>query len=397
MVMIYPRILYYTGKGGTGKSVIASLTAVFTADLGYKTLLISSDPAHSLKDTLQYSVDRDIKEIIPNLYAVNVDPLKEASEHYGIILDYIASVLKSRGLDELIAYEVAALPGMTGVATIIKLDKIVEEGGYDVIIIDTVPSGEALRFLYVPSIVSRVSRRMMKVVSPLLDVGKVIEPIVGVPTPPRKSVDKGIELLDTMERIRGYLLNHDVTSIRLVANPDSFSIGNIRRTYIQSSLYGLNTDLVIVNKIYPKHVKDQYFSEWIEMQGMLIEEAKKSFYPIPVKLLRLFSYELKGIDRLRKAADELFEDEDPTKIYFKGKTIEIIRRDNEVEIIYPAPYVSKGDIGIERIGEELIIHLKTDMGMTDLLIPLPMMMYKMSLKKAKLLNDGLHVFFLEDD
>ncbi len=397
MVMIYPRILYYTGKGGTGKSVIASLTAVFTADLGYKTLLISSDPAHSLKDTLQYSVDRDIKKIIPNLYAVNVDPLKEASEHYGIILDYIASVLKSRGLDELIAYEVAALPGMTGVATIIKLDKIVEEGGYDVIIIDTVPSGEALRFLYVPSIVSRVSRRMMKVVSPLLDVGKVIEPIVGVPTPPRKSVDKGIELLDTMERIRGYLLNHDVTSIRLVANPDSFSIGNIRRTYIQSSLYGLNTDLVIVNKIYPKHVKDQYFSEWIEMQGMLIEEAKKSFYPIPVKLLRLFSYELKGIDRLRKAADELFKDEDPSKIYFKGKTIEIIRRDNEVEIIYPAPYVSKGDIGIERIGEELIIHLKTDMGMTDLLIPLPMMMYKMSLKKAKLLNDGLHVFFLEDD
>ncbi len=395
--MIYPRILYYTGKGGTGKSVIASLTAVKTADLGYKTLLISSDPAHSLRDTLQYFVDREIREIIPNLYAVNVDPLKEASEHYGIILDYIASVLRARGLDELIAYELAALPGMTGVATIIKLDKIVEEGDYDVVIIDTVPSGEALRFLYVPSIVSRISRRMMKVVSPLLDVGKVIEPIVGVPAPPKKGVEKGIELLDTMERIREYLLNHDVTSMRLVANPDSFSIGNIRRTYMQSSLYGLNTDLIVINKIYPKRVKDEYFSEWMETQGVLVEEARKSFYPIPIKLLRLFSYELKGIDKLRKAADELFGDEDPTQIYFKGKTIEIIKKDGEVEMIYPAPYISKSDIEIERIGDELIVHLKTDMGTTDLLIPLPMMTYKMSLKKAKLLNDGLHVFFVGGD
>jgi len=389
------RILYYTGKGGTGKSVIASLTAVKSADLGYKTLLISSDPAHSLKDTLEYDVGREATKVIPNLYAVNIDPLKEASESYGAILDYIASVLKSRGLDELIAYEIAALPGMTGLATIMKLDSIIGKGLYDVIVIDTVPSGEALRFLYAPSIVSRISRRFMRTFSPLLDVGKAIEPITGVPVPSKDSVDKGIELLNMMDRIRGYLLDHNVTSIRLVANPDTFSIGNIRRTYIQSSLYGLNTDLIIINKVYPRFIKDDYFGEWIKTQDKLIKEAVDGFHPIPVKILRLFDYELKGIDKLRIAAEELFGDEDPTQIYFKGRTIEVIKRDHEVELIYPAPYISKGDISVERIGDELIVHFKTDKGATDLLLPLPMMLYKMSLMRAKLLNDGLHLYFRE--
>jgi len=389
------RILYYTGKGGTGKSVIASLTAVKTADLGYKTLLISSDPAHSLKDTLEYDVGREATEVIPNLYAVNIDPLKEASESYGAILDYIASVLKSRGLDELIAYEIAALPGMTGLATIIKLDSIIEEELYDVIVIDTVPSGEALRFLYAPSIVSRISRRFMRTLSPLLDVGKVIEPVTGIPVPSKDSVDKGIELLDKMDRIRRYLLDHNATSIRLVANPDTFSIGNIRRTYIQASLYGLNTDLIIINKVYPRFIKDDYFGEWIKTQDKLIKEAVDGFHPIPVKILRLFDYELKGIDKLRIAAEELFGDEDPTQIYFKGRTIEVIKRDHEVELIYPAPHISKGDISVERIGDELIVHFKTDKGATDLLLPLPMMLYKMSLRRAKLLNDGLHLYFSE--
>jgi len=391
------RILYYTGKGGTGKSVIASLTAVKTADLGYKTLLISSDPSHSLRDTLQYPVDRDIKKIIPNLYAVNVDPLKEASENYGVILDYIAAVLKSRGLDELLAYEIAALPGMTGMATIVKLNSIIERDEYDVIVIDTVPSGEALKFLYVPSIVSRISRRMMKIASPFLEIGKIIEPIVGVPTPPKEGVEKGIELIDIMERIRKYLLDHDITSIRLVANPDSFSIGNIRRTYVQSTLYGLNTDLIIINKILPKRIKDDYFKEWMTEQDKLINEAKKTFYPIPMKLLRLYEYELKGIDRLREASEELFRDEDPTKVFFKGRTIEIYKSDGKIEIIYPAPYISKTDLEIERIGDELIIHLNTDIGKTDLLIPLPMITYKMKIEKAKLLKDGLHIYFTEED
>jgi len=390
------RILYYTGKGGTGKSVIASLTAVKTADLGYDTLLISSDPAHSLRDALDCIVDREVSRIIPHLYAVNIDPVKEATEHYGVILDYMASVLKARGLDELLAYEIAALPGMTGLAMTVKLYKILEEGGYDVIVIDTVPSGEALRFLYAPSIISKISRRMMKVAYPLLDVGKFIEPIVGIPTPPKKGVEKGIELIDIMERVREYLLNHDLTSIRLIANPDTFSIGNIRRTYMQSSLYGLNTDLIIINKVLPEIIRDDYLRSWVDNQGKYIDEVRRSFHPIPVKILRLFESELKGIEMLRKAGSELYGDEDPAKVFFKGETIKILRSDGGLEIVYPAPYISKGDIDIERIGDELIIHLNTDSSVVDLLLPLPIATYKMSLKRAKLLSDGLHVYFMED-
>ncbi len=390
------RIIYVTGKGGTGKSIVASITALASSFKGYRTLIISSDPAHTLRDIFELEIRREYTKISENLYGLNIDPIKEASDHYGVIMDYIASVFKARGVDEILAYELAALPGMTGIATMLKLETIIEEGGFDVVVIDTVPSGEALRYLYVPSIFSRISRRVMKIVSPLVEVSRVIEPITGLPTPTKESVEKGIEIIERMEKIREYLLDHDVTSIRLVANPDSFTISNAKRTYIQSALYGLNTDLVILNKVFPEKGVGEYLRGWLENQNRLIEDIKRSFYPIPIKMLRLFEKELKGFNMLERGVKELFGDEDPTKVYYKGRTVEINRLDERLEVIYPAPYISREDIELERIGDEMIIHLSTDMGKVDLLLPLPMITYKMKIEKAKLINGKLHLIFVEE-
>jgi len=390
------RIIYYTGKGGTGKSVISAITAIKCANLGHETLLISSDPAHSLRDAFQKYIGNEPTKVIESLWAIHMDPVKEAAEHYGAILDYIAAILKAKGIDEVIAYEIASLPGMTGVATILKIDSFVKQDKYDIIIIDTVPSGEALKYLHVPSIVGKISRRLMRIVSPLLDVGKIVEPVVGIPTPPRELVDKEVEILERMERIRNYLLNHDVTSIRLIANPDSFSIGNIKRTFVQAAIYGLNTDLIILNKVLPDYVIDKYFDEWKKEQKTLINEVKRSFGKIPVKQLRLFDYELRGIDKLEKAAEELFGDEDPAKIYHKGRNIEVIRNNGQLEIVYPAPQVKRGQVEIERIGDELIMHLQTEIGKINLIMPLPTITYKMQLIKAKLKDGAIHVYFQEE-
>ncbi len=390
------RVIYVTGKGGTGKSVIASATALLLADNGYETLLLSSDPAHSLRDALGVEIHTTPTKIADKLWAQNVDPIKEAAEHYKEILDYIALLLKTRGLNEVLAYEIASIPGMTGVATMLKLAYIYEKNSYDAIVIDTVPSGEALRYLYIPTIIGKISRRLMRIIYPLVDVGKVVEPIVGIPTPSKEMVKKEIEILDKIEKIRDILLDHDVTSLRLITNPDSFSIGNTRRTYIQASIYGLNTDLIIINKVLPSSIKDPYFSNWIDEQNKFIREVEITFYPIPIKRLRLFDRELKGINMLRKAAEELYRDEDPYRVYYKGKKLEVNTYDNNLEIILPVPFISKSDLEIERIGDELIVKLKTDMGDVTLVVPLPTITFKMKLSYAKLMNNELRLYFTGD-
>lgn len=391
------RIIYFTGKGGTGKSVTSALTALRLSDLGYRTLLMSSDPAHSLRDVLEISVDREPTKIIDNLYALNVDPIREAAKHYSMILDYIASVFKARGLDEILAYELAALPGMTGVAGMLMLDKLAKENEYDSIVIDTVPSGEALKFLYIPSLLGKISRRFIKLATPLAEAGKIVEPFVGIPTPSKDVIKKEVELVEMIDRVRDILTDQDITSIRLVANPDSFSIGNARRTYIQSSIYGLNTDLLIINKVLPEVVKDSYFSQWKMDQRRYIEEAINSFRPIPVKFLMLFRKELKGLEMLREAADQLYDDKDPTKIYYRGRGVEIRHLNDEVQIKYPTPLISKKDLELERIGDELIVKMYTDIGPQDLIVPLPTITFKMKIIHALLKNGYLTIYFRGDE
>ncbi len=396
MSMSVNRIIFFTGKGGTGKSVISAATSLLLSELGYDTLIISSDPAHSLSDAFQVSVDRDITRIRDNLYALNVDPVKEAAQHYGVLMDYIASIFRSRGIDEIIAYELAAMPGMTGIATILKLDEIIEKHSFDCIVVDMVPSGEALRFLYIPALMGKISRRVLKLVSPIASMSKILEPVVGVPAPDRESIDKGLEIVDRIERIKNYILNHDVTSVRLVTNPDSFSINNTRRTYIQAVLYGLNPDLIVVNKVFPKVLKDTYLSEWVDAQAKLIVELEDTFYPLPIRRLKLFDRELKGIELLLEAAKEVYGDDDPASVFYKDVGIEVHHKDGELEIIFPVRYVGKEDLDIERIGDELLVTLYTDMGPTTLVIPLPAITYKMRLIRAKLINDRLHLIFMEE-
>ncbi len=394
--MTVDRIIFFTGKGGTGKSVISAATSLLLSELGYETLIISSDPAHSLSDAFGVNIDREITRVRDGLYAINIDPVKEAAQHYGVLMDYIASIFRSRGIDEIIAYELAAMPGMTGVATILKLDEIMQKYSFDSIVVDMVPSGEALRFLYIPSLMGKISRRFLKLVSPIAGVSKLLEPVVGVPAPDKESIDKGLEIVDRIERIKNYLLDHDVTSIRLVSNPDTFSVNNTRRTYIQAVLYGLNPDLIIVNKVLPKALEGTYLSEWVASQVKLIGEVENTFHPIPIRRLKLFDRELRGMDLLLEAAKEIYGEDDPAKVFYKGSGIEVRHGDGFLEIIYPVRHVSRENMELERIGDELLVTLYTDMGPTTLVIPLPAITYKMRLKRAKLINNSLHLIFIEE-
>jgi len=196
-----------------------------------------------------------------------------------------------------------------------------------------------------------------------------------------------------MEALKSILTDFNSTSVRLVANPDYFCFLNTRRTYMLISLYGINVDLVIVNKVIPESGRGSYLDEWIGTQKKYIEELRLNFDPLPLKYLKLYERELMGINALHSAAHDLFGNDDPTDVYFKGKPMTINKHADGIEIVLNSTYASKEDIEVERVSDELILHILTDMGKVEIVIPLPAITYRMELKKARLINGKLHIYF----
>jgi arsenite-transporting ATPase len=188
-----------------------------------------------------------------------------------------------------------------------------------------------------------------------------------------------------------------VTSLRLVSNLDSFSINNMRSACITSNLYGINVDLAIINKVLPEEITDPFFAKWMTAQTEVMEYAETSFYPLPILMLRLFESELKRLSMLKEGSQVLFGDEDPTKIYFVGAPIETVRQEGQLLLKVKAPFVEKDACEVERIGDEAIVKICSDIGDSVNVIPLPALTHQMSLTKAKILDNELIIYFTEED
>ena len=393
----HPRVILYTGKGGTGKSVISCMTGLKTADLGYKTLLISSDPAHTLSDALGLSVGNEPSLIYDNLWAQQIDPVKETIRNYGVVQDFIAEVFQSQGLDETLAYELASLPVMTALFALLKIEEVYDTNDYDVLILDTVPSGESLKFIFFPKVFGNISKKLLKLAGSFSWAASAISPLIGMPAPSKEVIDTETQFILRLEKLGNILADSEVTSLRLIANPDSFSINNMRRTFITSNLYGINVDMAIVNKLLPENIQDKFFDKWITTQKDIMKYAETSFYPLPIKTLRLFDSELKGVGMLNIGAEEVFKDEDPTKVYFKGAPIEIVHEEDQLLLKVKAPFVDKDACEVERIGDEAIVKICSEIGDSVNVIPLPSITHQMSLTKAKILDNELVIYFTEQD
>jgi arsenite-transporting ATPase len=392
------RVIFYTGKGGAGKSVISSATALKLSERGYKTLIISSDPAHTLSDALETEVHHRPTAIVDKLWAVQIDPIREARESYGVIQEYVVNLFKSRGVDEVLAYEIAALPNMTEFVSLLKLVEYVESNSYDVIVLDTVPSGDALKNIYLPTILGSTASKVIKLVAPLANIAKIAEPIVGIPTPGKEVIKQDIKLLEVLSRLKTIIADRKVTSLRLIANPEAFSIQNLKRTYLLANLYDINVDLAVVNKIIPEDVSDAYFKEWKAAQEKYLAESESAFHPLPLKKLRLFQSEVKGLELLSAVGEELFNGEDPAQIYYEGKAIRVEEIAGGLEVIVPLPTAGnyKEVCEVERMGEDLSVVISTDIGEARNFIPLPAIAHLMKLDKAKLLNEDLHIYFTDE-
>jgi arsenite-transporting ATPase len=392
----HPRIILYTGKGGTGKSVISCITGLKTAEMGYRTLLISSDPAHTLGDAFGLPVRDEPTPIVDNLWAQQMDPVKETVENYGAIQDFMVEVFQSQGIDETLAYEFASLPVMTSLFALLKIEEVYDTNEYDVLILDTVPTGESLKSIFFPKVFGSISKKFLKLISSLNWAAKALSPLVGMPAPDREVIETETRLITRLEKLGDIISDTNVTSLRLVSNPDTFSINNMRRAFITSNLYGLNVDLAIINKVLPEKINDPFFEKWLTTQDEIMSYADTSFYPLPIKKMKLFDSELKGIEMLNLGSNILFKEEDPSQIYYIGNPIETIHQENQLLLKVQAPFVEKDACEVERIGDEAIVKICSDVGDSVNVIPLPAITHQMSLTKAKILDNELVIYFTDE-
>lgn len=395
------RLIVYTGKGGTGKTVISCSTAIKLADRNYRTLVISSDPAHTLSDAFiqQISDDTsDVIEVFPNLYALQVDPIIEINRQYGEILTYTASIFSSKGVDETLAYEIAMMPGMTQLFSLLKIEEVIRSKLYDVVVLDMPASGEALRYLYFPKLVGGINRKLMGLIGAFSGFQKIFQAFSGFSLPD-KMLRYEQELFERLDYLSNIISDNEVTTMRLVANPDKFSIENAKRALVSANLYGINVDLAVINKIMPilsvgKDSTD-YYTNWTKFQHKRLDEAKANFYPLPIKEVPLHSNELAGVDMLRANADLLFPGgEDPAKIFYHGKPFSIIKEDpNKLRLAVKVPFVTGENFEIKRSGSDIIVKIRTPTGYLSNVIPLPTITFNMKLLEAYLDNNVLNIIF----
>lgn len=387
------RLIIYTGKGGTGKTVTSCATAIKLASRGHRTLVLSADPAHTLSDAFMMpDVGHVPKQVAENLVAQQVDPVAEMSKQYDTILSYMASVFSAKGIDETLAYEIAMLPGMTQLFSLLKIEEVAQTGEFDAVVLDMPASGEALRYLYFPKLVGSIGRKLSGLAGLFSGFAKVFQPLAKIPAPSRSVIQSEMDLIDRLDSLATIIKDNDVTSLRLVANPDTFSIENAKRALMSASLYGINVDMAIVNKIMAGS-SDVYYNRWASFQHGKVEEAKSNFYPLPVREVELYPTELRGMEMLTIHANRIFGNEDPARIFYRGQPYRFENEGTSIRMSVQVPFSEKDDFDIERFGDSLTVSVKTAAGRVVNIVPLPVATAGMKLARAKLEDKRLLVLF----
>lgn len=382
--------MLYTGKGGVGKTSVAAATALRCADLGYRTVVVSTDAAHSLADSFDTLIGNEPVEIAPNLKGQEIDILHQMERYWGTVQEWLTTVLSWRGVSELIADEASVLPGMDELASLLQIVYLHDSNEYDAVIVDCAPTGETLRLLSLPEVakwylshIFPVERQVMKMAGPL------IRSVTDLPIPDDKVFESIRDVIMQLDRMHQLLADTEQSSVRLVLNPEKMVIKEAQRTFTYLNLYGYSTDLIISNRIIPASVDDRYFNAWKgsqERYGHLVEEA---FAPLPILKVPLMDQEVVGIQMLRKMADAIYGDQDPTKLFYVGQPQSVEKVGDAYLLKLRLPFVGKENVSLARNGDELAISI----GNFRRNIILPRVLAVQDVKKAKFEGDYLVLIF----
>ncbi|KGK86852.1 arsenic ABC transporter ATPase [Desulfosporosinus sp. HMP52] len=384
------RIILYTGKGGVGKTSIAASTALQSAKKGQKTLVVSTDRAHSLGDSLDIKLSPEPQEIRPNLWAQEIDSVHEVEKGWGQVQKYLTTLFTAKTIKDITTEELTVFPGMEDLLSLLRILKYYKEKTFEVIIIDCAPTGETLALLSFPEMLRwwmdklfPIKRKAVKFMRP------VAEPILGIPLPTDSVMEEIEKIYHELDEMRQVFSDREITSIRIVVNPEKMVVKEAQRSFTYLNIYDFNVDAVVVNRIIPSNISDQYFSLWKDIQKKYQEMIRDSFSPVPIYYVPLFEQEIVGLEMLERMSEEIFKGEEPTAIKYNARTQKISKENNEYIMEIYMPFTTKRDLSLNQKGDELIIRV----GNIKRTITLPRTLQSLSVQGAKFEDEILKVHF----
>jgi arsenite-transporting ATPase len=384
------RTILFTGKGGVGKTTLAAATALLSARRGHRTLIISTDAAHSLSDSFEMPLGNIPQKITPGLYGQEISALEEIENKWGEIKAYLSALLASQGMDAVEAEELSVFPGMEELFSLMEIRRYSQTAEYDVVIVDCAPTSDTLRLLSAPEItgwylkhIFPIQRKAAKAVRP------VANRLLPFPFPEDAVFEATKRLTGQLAEMKGILEDVRKTSIRLVINPEKMVIKEAQRAYTFFCLFGYAVDLIIVNRMLPPTVEDPYFARWKSIQEEYMRLVEENFSPIPIFCAELYRQEIIGVPLLEKMASSLYRNADPAQIFFSQKPIRIEKEDGKYVLSLHLPFVEKSQLDLFQKGEELFVRV----GLLKRNILLPRVLLNRTIKGAKFERDRLKIAF----
>jgi arsenite-transporting ATPase len=348
-----PRTILYTGKGGTGKTSVAAATARRCAAAGLRTVVLSTDPAHSLSDSLEAPLGPEPEQVAANLFGQEVQAQEEMERHWARVQEWLGGLLAERGIDRISAEELTVPPGMDELFSLLWIKRHQEEAEFDVVIVDCAPTGETLRLLSFPDV---VTWWLEKVVPSQRRLAPLARSLFDMPLPGAGVFDEVEGLARNLVAMNGILRDRARTTIRLVMSPDRMVVKEAMRTFTYLSLYGYQTDAVVVNRILPA---EGYFAAWRDAQDAQLELVRSAFDPVPVLSAPYFEREVIGAEMLDRLAGVIFGERDAAAVLHDRLTHELATDNGRATLRVDVPFADKGELSLKKIGLEVVVRVGT--------------------------------------
>jgi arsenite/tail-anchored protein-transporting ATPase len=381
------RIILYLGKGGVGKTTVAAATAVRSAMLGKRTLVVSTDLAHSLADCFTTSLTSEPKELAANLWAQEVNVLDEMRHSWGKVQDIMSKALRKRGWNSVMAEELALIPGMDEIVSLLNIYRNARDGEFEVVIIDAAPTGETVRLLSMPDTFQWYASQVYRFKSSTLSLAR---PLIKAVMPSAEVLDAVQIMSERVKGLRDVLSDPETSSYRPVVNPERMVIKEALRAETYLALFGYPIDGVVCNRVIPAgNYQDTFMQDLYRNQEKLRIQIHDTFAPLPIWEAPYYSREILGIPQLAELAQVIFGDTDPTCVFYRGAIQEVTRQGDTYVLRLPLPHVEMDKVIMTKKGDEMIVEIgnfKRD-------ITLPAVLTNQEAKLARFVNKALEIHF----